>query len=80
MGKARDLLSHPNFGIPPPTLAGRNRADFVAGVRYGLEVAATAVSPPKVSGEDEEFSCDDLASFLRQEVTRAAIAECGEEG
>ncbi|MYE02766.1 MAG: hypothetical protein F4Y03_16115 [Alphaproteobacteria bacterium] len=76
VGIAKDLLQHPNLRIPPPALAGRNRSDFMAGIRYGLEVAATAVSPPKVNGEDEEFSCDDLASFLRQEVTRAAVAEC----
>ena len=72
MGIAKGLMTHPNFKLPPRP-RGYKRDAFLAGVNWGIACAAAAVSPPKVDGEDEEFSCDDLAKFLRNDVTRAAL-------
>ena len=65
--KAEDLKTHPGFSLPPrPQSRGSRAADFVATCDYALEVSARLVSPsPKEDGEDESFSCDDLAAAIR---------------
>lgn len=64
---AGSLLSHPNFSPPPkPATLGKSKPiAFERGVSWALEAAALFVSPPKVPGENEEFSCEDLAEAVR---------------
>ncbi len=69
------LREHPNFEFPEP-IANPTPAQAAA---YALEVAARFVSPPKVDGEHEEFSCIDIATAIRTrlapEVTAALSSE-----
>lgn len=65
-GPGSDLTTHPNFEIPtPPSLGLDQREIFLAGMRWALECAANMVSPPKISGENDEFRCEEVAASIR---------------
>ena len=63
------LMSHPNFTMPdtPTRLDGLGVFELVT---YVLETTARMVSPPKVEGEDNSMSCEDLAKAIRGLRTR----------
>lgn len=58
------LKDHPNFSPP----RSPHELTVAAVVRFTLDYAANLVSPPKVDGEDEERSCNDVAEELRGSV------------
>lgn len=67
----RDLAYHPSFAFPDPPVELTPEAV----VAYAIEAAARLISPaPKVSGEDNEFACDDIARALRVDLLRDLVA------
>src|SRR5688500_2497578 len=67
-----ELIYHPSFKLPPLPDFLRTRPEDkpMAVVDYVTEVVARFLSPaPKMDGESEEFSCNDLAKAIRVYVS-----------
>lgn len=75
-GPKSPLKGHPNFSPPRPP----DELSVAAIVRFTLDYAANLVSPPKVDGEDEERSCNDVAEELRGSVHDVLKALQGTKG
>jgi hypothetical protein len=74
------LKGHPNFRFPELP----NYFDLEDIVEFVLDSAANLVSPPKVDGENDEFSCESLAEVfkyeLKSEVTKILKAATDKRG
>jgi hypothetical protein len=55
------LRNHPNFEMPPAP----ESSDPQAVADWVIATVAAYISPPKVEGEDAEFSCINIADAIR---------------
>ena len=64
------LRLHPNFTFPPTP------EDFQLETiaAYVVDAVANLVSPPKETGEHNEFACEDIADAIRSEFKKELIA------
>ena len=70
---ASDLVKHPNFVIPE--FPEHANVDVMSIVTWTLQTAAAFISPSKELGENDEFSCDDLANSLTSTLLEALVVK-----
>lgn len=61
----RRLRKHPNFKLPDREPDLENVIDLSD---YIIESICMFISPPKVDGEDENFSCEDVAQAIKSHL------------
>lgn len=60
------LMLHPNFKMPnAPELKTGTKLESIQTVNFVIEAVANFVSPPKIVGENDELSCNDVAEEIR---------------
>ena len=67
MGSPVNPLKHPNLEIPPfpKGVVWPHSHELRLTIRWVLEAAARAVSPPKLDGENNELKCEEVARVIR---------------